>query len=122
MGIGYAAGQENKRLYSECIPAFPDMSNTFPFDLFSCWFRYFEYLTNLVVIVNWIDKTQGLSDLTWFLAIYGAQKSLLPEENVMGISEEVEIQKTFYQPPQEKTEEKWRNQAPSDFEFTLRAW
>jgi uncharacterized protein YecE (DUF72 family) len=34
----------------------------------------------------------------------------------------VEIQKTFYQPPQEKTAEKWRNEAPSDFEFTLKAW
>lgn len=34
----------------------------------------------------------------------------------------VEIQQTFYQPPQEKTAEKWRNEAPSDFEFTLKAW
>jgi uncharacterized protein YecE (DUF72 family) len=34
----------------------------------------------------------------------------------------VEIQQTFYQPPQEKTAEKWRNEAPPDFEFTLKAW
>ncbi len=34
----------------------------------------------------------------------------------------VEIQQTFYQPPQEKTAEKWRNEVPSDFEFTLKAW
>jgi len=34
----------------------------------------------------------------------------------------VEIQKTFYQPPQEKTAEKWRKEAPADFEFTLKAW
>lgn len=34
----------------------------------------------------------------------------------------VEIQKTFYQPPQEKTAEKWRNETPNDFEFTLKAW
>jgi len=34
----------------------------------------------------------------------------------------VEIQKTFYQPPQETTAEKWRKQAPSFFEFTLKAW
>jgi uncharacterized protein YecE (DUF72 family) len=34
----------------------------------------------------------------------------------------VEIQQTFYQPPEEKTVLKWREQAPSGFEFTLKAW
>ena len=34
----------------------------------------------------------------------------------------VEIQHTFYQPPQIKTLEKWRDSAPEDFEFTLKAW
>jgi uncharacterized protein YecE (DUF72 family) len=34
----------------------------------------------------------------------------------------VEIQKTFYQPPREKTAEKWRQEAPVNFEFTLKAW
>jgi len=34
----------------------------------------------------------------------------------------VEIQHTFYQPPQIKTLEKWREQMPSEFEFTLKAW
>lgn len=34
----------------------------------------------------------------------------------------VEIQHTFYQPPQIKTLEKWRAEAPSDFEFTIKAW
>jgi len=34
----------------------------------------------------------------------------------------VEIQQTFYQLPQEKTVYKWREQAPPDFEFTLKAW
>jgi uncharacterized protein YecE (DUF72 family) len=34
----------------------------------------------------------------------------------------VEIQQTFYQPPEEKTVEKWRSEAPSHFEFTLKAW
>jgi len=34
----------------------------------------------------------------------------------------VEIQQTFYQPPQEKTTQKWREAAPADFEFTLKAW
>jgi uncharacterized protein YecE (DUF72 family) len=34
----------------------------------------------------------------------------------------VEIQHTFYQPPQIKTLEGWREQVPEDFEFTLKAW
>jgi uncharacterized protein YecE (DUF72 family) len=34
----------------------------------------------------------------------------------------VEVQQTFYQPPTLKTAEKWRVEAPSDFEFTLKAW
>jgi uncharacterized protein YecE (DUF72 family) len=34
----------------------------------------------------------------------------------------VEVQHTFYQPPQVKTLEKWRAEMPDDFEFTLKAW
>jgi uncharacterized protein YecE (DUF72 family) len=34
----------------------------------------------------------------------------------------VEVQQTFYQPPQICTLEKWRADAPPDFEFTLKAW
>ena len=34
----------------------------------------------------------------------------------------VEVQHTFYHPPQVKTLEKWRADAPPDFEFTLKAW
>lgn len=34
----------------------------------------------------------------------------------------VEVQQTFYQPPQIKTLENWRAGAPPDFEFTLKAW
>jgi uncharacterized protein YecE (DUF72 family) len=34
----------------------------------------------------------------------------------------VEIQHTFYQPPQIKTLEKWRAEMSDDFEFTLKAW
>jgi uncharacterized protein YecE (DUF72 family) len=34
----------------------------------------------------------------------------------------VEIQQTFYQPPQIKTLEKWRAAMPDDFEFALKAW
>jgi Uncharacterized conserved protein len=34
----------------------------------------------------------------------------------------VEIQHTFYQPPQIKTLEAWRQAAPDRFEFTLKAW
>lgn len=34
----------------------------------------------------------------------------------------VEIQKTFYQLPRLGTVQKWREAAPEDFEFTLKAW
>lgn len=34
----------------------------------------------------------------------------------------VEIQHTFYQPPQIKTLERWRQEMPANFEFTLKAW
>jgi uncharacterized protein YecE (DUF72 family) len=34
----------------------------------------------------------------------------------------VEVQHTFYQPPQVKTLEAWRAAMPKDFEFTLKAW
>lgn len=34
----------------------------------------------------------------------------------------VEVQQTFYEPPQLKTLERWRAAAPQAFEFTLKAW
>ncbi len=34
----------------------------------------------------------------------------------------VEIQQTFYEPPEAKTALKWREEVPEDFEFTLKAW
>ena len=34
----------------------------------------------------------------------------------------VEVQQTFYDPPPIRTIEKWRSQAPADFEFTMKAW
>jgi uncharacterized protein YecE (DUF72 family) len=34
----------------------------------------------------------------------------------------VEVQRTFYQPPELTTIQKWRNEAPPGFEFTLKAW
>lgn len=34
----------------------------------------------------------------------------------------VEVQQTFYHPPEERTLEKWRSEAPEEFEFTLKAW
>jgi uncharacterized protein YecE (DUF72 family) len=34
----------------------------------------------------------------------------------------VEVQHTFYQPPQIKTLEKWQTEMPEGFEFTLKAW
>ena len=34
----------------------------------------------------------------------------------------VEVQQTFYKMPRLDTAVKWRNEAPADFEFTLKAW
>jgi uncharacterized protein YecE (DUF72 family) len=34
----------------------------------------------------------------------------------------VEVQQTFYDPPPAMTLERWRAQAPPDFEFTMKAW
>jgi uncharacterized protein YecE (DUF72 family) len=34
----------------------------------------------------------------------------------------VEVQQTFYQPPRPTTLARWREKAPADFEFTLKAW
>jgi uncharacterized protein YecE (DUF72 family) len=34
----------------------------------------------------------------------------------------VEVQQTFYQPPQAETLRRWREEAPAGFEFTLKAW
>lgn len=34
----------------------------------------------------------------------------------------VEVQQTFYQPPQITTLRRWRADVPADFEFTLKAW
>jgi len=34
----------------------------------------------------------------------------------------VEVQQTFYKMPKLETAARWRQQAPSDFEFTLKAW
>ncbi|MDI6859343.1 MAG: DUF72 domain-containing protein [Methanocellales archaeon] len=34
----------------------------------------------------------------------------------------VEVQKTFYKPPLIKTALRWRESAPKDFEFTVKAW
>ena len=40
-----------------------------------------------------------------------------------GLLSTVEVQHTFYQPPQIKTLEKWRaEEVPENFEFTLKAW
>lgn len=34
----------------------------------------------------------------------------------------VEIQKTFYEPPSLETLKRWKEMAPDDFEFTIKAW
>ena len=40
----------------------------------------------------------------------------------VGLLPVVEIQHTFYDPPQIETLEKWRSDVPEEFEFTLKAW
>jgi len=34
----------------------------------------------------------------------------------------LEVQQTFYDPPADATIQRWRDQAPEDFEFTMKAW
>ena len=34
----------------------------------------------------------------------------------------VEVQQTFYEPPRDETMRRWRGEAPTAFEFTLKAW
>jgi len=34
----------------------------------------------------------------------------------------VEVQQTFYKLPSRETLERWRREAPPDFEFTVKAW
>jgi uncharacterized protein YecE (DUF72 family) len=34
----------------------------------------------------------------------------------------LEVQKSFYQPPKVETARRWRQRAPADFMFTVKAW
>ncbi|HST52828.1 MAG TPA: DUF72 domain-containing protein [Pyrinomonadaceae bacterium] len=43
-------------------------------------------------------------------------------ESYYPLLEAVEVQHTFYQPPQVSTLKRWRDEAPRGFEFTLKAW
>ncbi|HEY0004203.1 MAG TPA: DUF72 domain-containing protein [Pyrinomonadaceae bacterium] len=43
-------------------------------------------------------------------------------ESYYSLLSAVEVQHTFYQPPQISTLEKWRQEAPPGFEFTVKAW
>lgn len=43
-------------------------------------------------------------------------------EKYFEMFEVVEVQKTFYKPPSIDTIRKWREKAPEDFEFTVKAW
>ena len=44
------------------------------------------------------------------------------KEEYAGMLRTVEVQHTFYQPPQIKTLERWRAAMPEDFEFAVKAW
>ena len=41
-------------------------------------------------------------------------------ESYYGLLDSVEVQHTFYQPPQVATFRRWREEAPADFEFALK--
>jgi uncharacterized protein YecE (DUF72 family) len=43
-------------------------------------------------------------------------------ESYYSFLDTVEVQHTFYQPPQIPTLQKWREEAPSDFVFSVKAW
>ncbi len=43
-------------------------------------------------------------------------------ESYYKLLDAVEVQHTFYQPPQTSTLARWREEAPRGFEFTLKAW
>ncbi len=43
-------------------------------------------------------------------------------EDYYGVLDSVEVQHTFYQPPQVTTLRRWREEAPEGFEFALKAW
>lgn len=44
------------------------------------------------------------------------------QKDIFGKMELLEVQKTFYKPPLTQTVERWRRMAPSEFEFTVKAW
>lgn len=46
----------------------------------------------------------------------------LPQAELFARFKLLEVQQTFYWPPQLKTVERWRRTAPADFEFTLKAF
>jgi len=46
----------------------------------------------------------------------------LTKDKYVEIFSTVEIQHTFYQPPQIKTLERWRAEVPAQFEFAIKAW
>lgn len=50
------------------------------------------------------------------IGVCGVQKSCFERYHA------AEVQQTFYEPPSPQTLEKWRKTAPSDFDFTLKAW
>lgn len=44
------------------------------------------------------------------------------KKNYVNTFSVVELQQTFYEPPEPKIALKWRSEVPGDFEFTLKAW
>lgn len=46
----------------------------------------------------------------------------MKQSRYVELFETVEVQQTFYQPPQNATLEKWKAQAPASFDFAMKAW
>jgi uncharacterized protein YecE (DUF72 family) len=46
----------------------------------------------------------------------------MPKARYAELFDVVEVQQTFYEPPQVKTLEKWRTEVPDEFEFVVKAW
>ncbi|MEF8788055.1 MAG: DUF72 domain-containing protein [Planctomycetota bacterium] len=46
----------------------------------------------------------------------------MSQDDYFATYESLEVQKTFYQPPKPSTARRWRDKAPEDFIFTVKAW
>jgi uncharacterized protein YecE (DUF72 family) len=69
----------------------------------------------------WDDLTPK-NDVSFSKLRIGVCGFCLPQAELFQQFKLLEVQQTFYWPPQLKTVERWRRTAPDDFEFTLKAF